>query len=1032
MNIDESTTQPAKTKQAEIATQDSLSTWAETLVGMGAFLAILAVFVLAWALGTLQANAILSEPALAVIGSVLALIIIGPFVIALGLGWVKGFPRWSFPYWGMAWALSRLLFDQWGWRAGIPLVLVAVIASLLARGVRPLRQLVTSVWNDWTQLSFAFYGALPLALVIAFDEVKEQGPEVMLLVALALGALAYMRSTRIWQRALALFGSFTLIWAAATVCLANYWGGRQEPWMPKPGDWSRTVQWMSKEGVGWLVLLLAPALLGLLRVSLNSIRSLWAAYRGRVASRTLIRLTLVVATVLIVLTGVVILSNRQLEKPRPDSVSPPALEQAREVMQVLSWGEVRQERTAPPDTPFATTGRKLYVIGDIDGGFRPRTNPYDLAAFGGPRADDPLGGELGGVWAQPVKALDGYAFAVEVNGERWPLLDAEHFTQTFADVRFGYQKGTLKATRQDFVPQDRPLLFTTLTLQNDGSEALELRLTFSAYFDLEDAWLTSLGDRRNTGETVRVDGEYLIAQAESAPDAWAVAVGGGSPPDSARVATEPDGQQVGQWEYTARLEPGAEQSWTFAAVVETVSGPEMALQHLDEWLPQREALLAEKQALYDALLVAGPRFYSPDPDFDAAFDIARANMQLLEAESAALGRYFYAGLETFPYWFSNDLAYGASGLTLAGFGPTVASHLRVGATQAVGYGGQVPHQLSPAGSLIAVGNVQETPQFVSAAWDYYRWTGDRAFLADVYPVAIKGLFEYNLERADQDGDDYPEGAGMVERTGMGPEKLDAACYLWEALGDLAQMAEVLGDADTASQAQAAADALQARFDADWWLSEEEVYADSLLRYKNKPRHDGHWTVAVPLEVGIAPAEHARLSLARIRRDYLNQWGLMHTRGDDQRVWTLPTATLSRGAYRYGDAEMGLEMLQHLAQTLDHGSIGVFHELIPEGLSFLQLWSGATFVRGVVEDLMGISVRADLHAVTIAPQLAATWDFAELDSLRFGEHTITVRATHTGLTVAHISGPAPLAITYRAPDGTEATFILKPGEAGDFP
>ena len=125
------------------------------------------------------------------------------------------------------------------------------------------------------------------------------------------------------------------------------------------------------------------------------------------------------------------------------------------------------------------------------------------------------------------------------------------------------------------------------------------------------------------------------------------------------------------------------------------------------------------------------------------------------------------------------------------------------------------------------------------------------------------------------------------------------------------------------------------------------------------------------------------------------------------------------------------MLQHLAQTLDHGSIGVFHELIPEGLAFLQLWSGATFVRGVVEDLMGIAVRADLHAVTIAPQLAAAWDFAELDSLRFGEHTITVRATHTGLTVAHISGLAPLAITYRAPDGTEATFILKPGETSDF-
>jgi glycogen debranching enzyme len=698
-----------------------------------------------------------------------------------------------------------------------------------------------------------------------------------------------------------------------------------------------------------------------------------------------------------------------------------------EVTQELSFGEVRQERPAPPDTPFATTGRKLYLIGDIDGAFRPRTNPYDLAAFGGPRADDPLAGELGGVWAQPVKALDGYAFVVEVEGERWPLLDARRFTQTFADVRFDYQKGSLKATRRDFVPQDRPANQSALSLQNTGNESLDVRLTFSAYFDLEDAWLTSLADRRNPGETVRVDGEHLIAQAESAPDAWAVAVGGANPPEQAQVTTGPEGQQVGQLEYTAHLAPGAEQSWTFAVVVETESGLEAALQHLDEWLPQREALWAEKQSLYDALLMAGPRFHSPDADFDAAFDIARANAQMLEAESPALGRYFYAGLETFPYWFSNDLAYGASGLTLAGFGPTVAAHLRSGATQAVEYGGQVPHQLSPAGSLIAAGNVQETPQFVSAVWDYTRWTGDSEFLADVYPVAVEGLFEYNLDRADRDDDSYPEGAGMVERAGMGPEKLDAACYLWEALGDLAQMAEVLGDADTAEQAQSVADALRAGFNADWWLSEEEVYANSLLRYKDKPRHDGHWTVAVPLEVGIAPAEHARLSLARIQRDYLNEWGLVHTRGDDERVWTLPTATLSRGAYRYNDAEMGLEMLQHLAQTLDHGSIGMFHELIPEGFSFLQSWSGATFVRGVVEDLMGIHVRADLHAVTIAPQLAAAWDSAELENLRFGEHAITVRATPTGVTVTHTSGPVPLTVTYRAPDGMETDFTLEPGE-----
>lgn len=699
-----------------------------------------------------------------------------------------------------------------------------------------------------------------------------------------------------------------------------------------------------------------------------------------------------------------------------------------QVNQELSINGFRQTRLSSPDTPFVTTGRRLYVIGDIDGGFRPRTNPYDLATFGGPRADDPLGSELGGVWAQPVKALDGYVFVVEVNDERWPLIDGDRFTQTFANVEFNYHKHDLIAARLDFVPQDRPVLFSTLTLLNSGDQPLSVRITLYIYFDLEDAWLTSLADTRNSGETLIQANGRLIATANSAPETWAVAAGGEKPPEKVQIINGLDDLSVGQLEYTANLEPGAEQSWTFGFAVETEFGPDAALRNLDEWLPQHEMLLTEKLAIYDSLLTSGPRFHSSDRNFDAAFDIARANAQMLEAESAPLGGYFYAGLETFPYWFCNDMGYSSSGLIAAGFSSTVANHLRIGADQAKEYAGQVPHQLSPAGSLIAIGNAQETSQFVSAVWDYYRWTGDIYFLAEIYPVLIKGIFDYTLDRADKDGDRYPEGGGMVERAGMGPEKLDSASYLWSALNNLTQMAEVLGDKNIANRTQTEANALQASFDADWWLPEEEVYANSLLRFKSRPSYGGHWTVAVPLEVGFAPVDHAQISLERIRRDYINEWGLMHTRGKDERVWTLPTATLSRGAYRYGNSEMGWEMLQHLAQTLDYGSIGLFHELIPDGLTSLQLWSGATFVRGVVEDLMGITIRTDLQSIAISPQLPDEWNFAELENLHFGEYIITVHATHDSITVTHTSGPLPLSVTYHASNGRETSFDLNPGDA----
>jgi hypothetical protein len=96
-------------------------------------------------------------------------------------------------------------------------------------------------------------------------------------------------------------------------------------------------------------------------------------------------------------------------EPNPQPIRP--------VLQVLDFGGIRQERPSAPDTMFLNSGRRIYVIGDIDGHFRPRTNPYDLYAFGGPHPEDVLAEKLQGVWAQPVKGFSGYSFTVETGGK---------------------------------------------------------------------------------------------------------------------------------------------------------------------------------------------------------------------------------------------------------------------------------------------------------------------------------------------------------------------------------------------------------------------------------------------------------------------------------------------------------------------------------------------------------------------------------------------------------------------------------------
>lgn len=688
--------------------------------------------------------------------------------------------------------------------------------------------------------------------------------------------------------------------------------------------------------------------------------------------------------------------------------------ESRTTRQILSLGNLHQERTSPADTLYAVAGRRLYLLGDIDGRFRPRTNPYDLHAFGKPDPKDPLAEKLQGVWAQPVKGITEFGYTVDVEGERWSLDAAHTFTQSYAAVAFEFAHGDLYAIRTDFPALDLPLLVSTLELKNNGNRSLDLRVTFTTRFDLVDAWFTQQADHRNLEQVVTVEGGRLIARAESAPDQWAAAAAGLQAPEQVEL----HGTDAGLLAYGLRLEPGGQVRLVFGMVVVSEGGVDAALQVL-EALPKWEGLQAEREALYRNIISEAPRLTTPDPALNAAFSIASANLQMLEAANPTMGRYFYAGLEMFPFWFSCDGAYSVPGMMIAGLRESALNHLHIG--QSAQDRGRVPHQISPSGRVAFAGNAEETQLWVMGIWDAYRWTGDKDFLREHYNGAKLGLLEYVLGTIDPDGDGYPDGPGMVEVEGMGAEKLDSAAYTWSALLALANMADVLDDAETATFARARAEAIAQRFDADWWDEAGGTYAMSLTD-KNQRYPVPHWAVIVPLEVGLATEEHAARTFQTLRAEYLNRWGLKHTVGDDERVWTLPTALLSKAAYCYGELELGLEMLRHVAETLDTGSIGLFHELIPEGACIVQLWSAASLLRGVVEDLFGAVVDAGAHSLTVTPRLPLGWGYAALENLRFGDHWVSLRVEQGRVTVIHEEGPAALSINGKLVESGQKTVI----------
>lgn len=210
-------------------------------------------------------------------------------VIGFGVGWVMSFPRWSYSY--LIWALifawwwtdmatpGLQLFgytfgrrDLWGWRTWAPLATVSIIALLLTRSLRPLRQLAAGLWGDWTLLSLGMY-TFAAWFSLLYDENHHPYLFAFMLAStltLAGGVWFYLRGSTSWQRILALLIGGALSLLVGWICEQTwdwraYYGLSEEygtSWYYTPWGWAILTAF-------WALFLLWPALLGLVQHAVN-------------------------------------------------------------------------------------------------------------------------------------------------------------------------------------------------------------------------------------------------------------------------------------------------------------------------------------------------------------------------------------------------------------------------------------------------------------------------------------------------------------------------------------------------------------------------------------------------------------------------------------------------------------------------------------------------------------------------------------------------------------------------------------------
>ena len=511
-------------------------------------------------------------------------------------------------------------------------------------------------------------------------------------------------------------------------------------------------------------------------------------------------------------------------------------------------------------------------------------------------------GEMGGVWAPPLKLVDGVWFGLD---GQW-IGEATRFSSGWGYTRYVLpDTDGVQLQRIDFAPDANRAVLFGLKMTNPGG-ARTVTVNVDSHSELLRAYpwgfTTPSAADANAPDSGAYNGRDLVF-ADTGHTDWSALVGSNLAPDSG-VAAASDGNYRGPQSKDTVCAAndgtsppsacddgpygrgtGGELTYKVALPANgtrtlwiAVAGSDKGLSDAQSQLagalrdPAGElaAKIASREALGNNTVVSLPG----DPLLQDAVTWGKQNLAD-ETQTAsdlqirwtnqgkqyppplgtvAHARWFAAGYPDYPWIFATDGEYTAFAAVAAGQFAAVKNHLKALrdiSEIANNRSGKVVHEVTPDGQVYYgsnadPGNTDETVKFPSAVALVWRWTGDNAFRDNLYDFAVRNM-KYAVA-LDADGDGWPEGSGNVERGGMGQEKLDVAVYTIRGLLDLADMAASKGDVATARWATNAARDRAKKFEQTWWYGgDAKSYADSLSDPGNVKLYQRYWIGATPME-----------------------------------------------------------------------------------------------------------------------------------------------------------------------------------------
>jgi glycogen debranching enzyme len=680
---------------------------------------------------------------------------------------------------------------------------------------------------------------------------------------------------------------------------------------------------------------------------------------------------------------------------------------------------MRLDRTADLADPYVTAGDRAYLVGTQDGQFPDRGWHVE--------------GEMGGLWAHPIKLLDGFWLAVD---RAWLPAASQFTVGPYWGAHRWNLLDDLTVLRRQYVPDGRAGIVVRYSFLSPTPRTLALR--FLARTDLQGVWAS---DREGVSSG-RDAGEYDPALrawiARDTANDWSVIVGGrGWTPTNTDAGHDLWGPQETRGEGISlamdvdlALEAGIEREFVVIIAGSHQSDAEarrafLALRDSDSLEPAKETRYME--------MVGRSALSTPDRSIEGAWDWLKCNNDWLIRDVAGVGRGLGAGIDDYPWWFGCDSAFSVLGCLALGQQRAAIETLDLirNLSERANEGtGRVLHEANTWGYVTHPGCTQETPHFTTSIWETFRWTGDWEFLRRSYDFCKRGVLQWALAgEIESDGDLMPYGYGIIEVEGLNLQCVDTATHMVAALDALRQMALLLGDDETAARCVELHARADEQLEERFWLEEEGLYADMLAApddiaprvehllvmsehpvslTRDKPevaaqlqqllteaRTDPsqtrkrawllkNWTVISPVIEGLAPAHRAARVLDRAEGpEFSGPWGMYLSGIDRTHQMSVNTGALALAEARYGRPDEALARLRLLTDTLHLHMPGAISEMSPDYGCFVQAWSAYAVAWPVVRGFFGIQPDAHRKSITISPCFPSSWRKARLENVSIG-------------------------------------------------